>query len=644
MSQSAEAGALQKKQLKTDFMNKFFDLLDCKSAFNMPEDANASWELIQEKLSNEGFSDELTEHLRFNFASEVMQKIERLTGYNYDITVKNNPKKKAIDTSPDPVQTQKEIEKKAEEEKNKKPQEKEKKKQTERILEITEGKNFTITPDYFRSKRCCISGVSASSFESDTMSLDRHTSLGKLICGMIGLPAIAGNSNYTELQIFFYPINNQAGGARKYTTASLPVDNEELIRQIDKAIKNNYDLTLKSFFEILSNIFSENDDLKVYGLSQKSQIDTIEKEVNKKLEADKAKNNKGAFGIFSNKVGRDPSTQKERDAAYTMYKKLLYDYYRNSRKDGIKESLKKIYTEDELGPAPIDKFLKPILQMEIESLPAIIPKDSNALSSDSLLDLYAQEFKYNFLDNEKDMSKLTGIDNSKKILRIHIFDSNATQKPFEKIAMESAIEFDKFLPMAGRLKDENDVGNLDLNKVIDKDTQKTLGDRIKEDKKTLTSYFEKLTHNELKQYMLRSFPTIRYGSQVAVVKQISVRSNTTDSIINARLMNEIKKDEDKKAANVKKGITVKEDFTTFVIPTSVDITLYGCPFITVGNCIYLDLGTGTDIDNIYMVTDVTHNIGKGEYSTSITVAMPAQGTVKSAKSRLVDMVKLIPSE
>jgi len=157
----------------------------------------------------------------------------------------------------------------------------------------------------------------------------------------------------------------------------------------------------------------------------------------------------------------------------------------------------------------------------------------------------------------------------------------------------------------------------------------------------LTKAFRKMSPNELKQYMIRSFPTIRYGSQIAVVKQISVRSNTSDSIINARLMNEIKAEFDKKKANIEKGNQVKSDFTTFVIPTSVDITLYGCPFITVGNCIYLDLGTGTDIDNIYMVTDVTHSIGPGEYSTSITVAMPAQGTVKSTQDRIVTMINAV---
>ena len=55
----------------------------------------------------------------------------------------------------------------------------------------------------------------------------------------------------------------------------------------------------------------------------------------------------------------------------------------------------------------------------------------------------------------------------------------------------------------------------------------------------------------------------------------------------------------------------------------------------------VDLGTGTDIDNIYMVTDVTHSIGPGEYSTSITVAMPAQGTVKSTQDRIVTMINAV---
>lgn len=633
-------------EVTNEFLRRLFDLLELENVGDFKFNEKNSIQEIKEVFGKEGFTDQINENLRFSYAKEIIEKVESLIGYDYNIsseTVQKNKEK--IDLSPDPVKTEEDVKKEEEKQKSEKTSP-EKSETITSVSAATDAAGNTLkknlTPDYFLSHRCFKSGARPSKrINTRSDSKIKYTSLGKLVCGLVALPALAVSSNYSEIQVFFYPINNQAAGARKYTTASLPVSNQDLLRHIEKAIKNNFELTLKGFFEILSNMY-ENDNLDIYDLNAgSSPIIDIDQHVEEKLKEDKNNNHAIAFEEYKHLNSRTPKTQKERDVAFNNYKARLYKEAREGNKKNLKNALTTIYSEDNCGPAPTDKFVKPILQMEIESLPAIIPRKSNAVSSDSLLDLYAKEFNYNFLTpNESDINALTGVDNSKRILRIHIYDSNSTQKPFEQIAMESAIEFDKFVPFVGDTQFEIDK-NKDLLKGPFDETGKTIGQRLKEVQGDLTKAFEKMSPSELKQYMMRSFPTIRYGSQIAVVKQISVRSNTSDSIINARLMNEIKQELDKKKANIEKGSEVKEDFTTFVIPTSVDITLYGCPFITVGNCIYLDLGTGTDIDNVYMVTDVSHQIGPGEYSTSITVAMPAQGSVKSTKDRLVTMINSI---
>ena len=49
-----------------------------------------------------------------------------------------------------------------------------------------------------------------------------HVSLGKLICQFVAQP-LSTCGLYDEVQVYFYPVNNQAGAARKHTTASLPI-------------------------------------------------------------------------------------------------------------------------------------------------------------------------------------------------------------------------------------------------------------------------------------------------------------------------------------------------------------------------------------------------------------------------------------
>ena len=623
-----------------EFLKKLFDLLELKNIdnFKLNEfNEETSINEIKDIFGKKGFTEAINENLRFSYAKEVIEKIESLIGYDYNVSDPETKKiQKKINTSPDPEKTKEEEKKKKETTPT--PE------KTETIISVSpatdsEGNILkkNLTPDYFLTARCFKSGAKFERVNGVNSGNTKYTSLGKLICGMVALPSLATASNYSEVQVFFYPINNQAGGARKYTTASLPINNQELLSHVQKAIDNNFELTLKGFFEILSNML-ENNNLDIYKISSRNKAsEKVEKDLETALLKDKENGHKIAYSMYKTLNGRTPSTQKEKEIAFNHFKKKKREQL-SQNIPSMKSILTQIYKDDNCGPAPTDKFLKPILQLEIESLPVIVPRKSNAVSSDSLLDLYAKEFEYNFLSpNEKDMNALTGIDDSKRVLRLHIYDSNSTQKPFEKIAMESAIEFDKFIPFAGDIQFKIDSGEINLSSPLG-DGEKTLGDGLREVQGDVAKAFKKMSPNELKQYMIRSFPTIRYGSQVAVVKNISVRSNTTESIINARLMNEIKQEDDKKKANIEKGNKVKEDFSTFVIPTSVDITLYGCPFITVGNCIYLDLGTGTDIDNVYMVTDVNHQIGPGEYSTSITVAMPAQGSVKSTKDRLVTMI------
>ena len=52
----------------------------------------------------------------------------------------------------------------------------------------------------------------------------------------------------------------------------------------------------------------------------------------------------------------------------------------------------------------------------------------------------------------------------------------------------------------------------------------------------------------------------------------------------------------------------------------------------------------TDLDNVYMVGDVTHTISAGEYSTSLSLFLPQIGTTKQIKSKLISAIESIDPE
>ena len=55
----------------------------------------------------------------------------------------------------------------------------------------------------------------------------------------------------------------------------------------------------------------------------------------------------------------------------------------------------------------------------------------------------------------------------------------------------------------------------------------------------------------------------------------------------------------------------------------------GNPLISRGNEIYIDFGTNTTLDNIYVVKSVSHKISNGNFETNVSLIYSGQGDTKS---------------
>ncbi len=56
-----------------------------------------------------------------------------------------------------------------------------------------------------------------------------------------------------------------------------------------------------------------------------------------------------------------------------------------------------------------------------------------------------------------------------------------------------------------------------------------------------------------------------------------------------------------------------------VVPASMTITTFGCPLLTYGQQFFIDFNTGTTIDNMYLVTGLTHTITPGKFESNLTL-------------------------
>ena len=516
------------------------------------------------------------------------------------------------------------------------------------------------TPDPFTSQLCHVYYDTESINDEEELGgvdiakdyPEGHISLGKVISNLVALPLSAGE-NYEEVQILFYPINNFAAGARKYTTASLPIEIKSLKKEIYKVIENEGDCTIRGMFDIISNYF-QNNNLLIYGLTSTS-FGTDAKEIEEKIRAEpnfdsnvrkkfealnpninylatQAEINRQS--IDKSKKGKlEKSFDKKKEAAEKAY---ISGRIADAKAASLKTDLEKIYNNDNLGMSNTTYFKKPVIHLEIETMPKIVPAPAQSANAGDIEKRIFDSFKVNFNPTSEDILVAKGIDNSKRILKIHVFDENASSRPAETMFMDGLVSPETFFPTAGILSEfeKQEKGNAFM-----------ASKNIKKFKAAANAYVSKMSVKEIKQFVSRAFPTIRYGSQQSVVKSVNISSNTSDEIVNARLMNAIAKNEKERTeATVNKKSSNIELLEEFIIPSSVDMSLYGCPFITMGLNIFVDMQTGTDIDNVYMVGDVTHNISAGEYSTNVSLYLPQIGTARDMRSRLEGAINRVDKE
>ena len=80
-----------------------------------------------------------------------------------------------------------------------------------------------------------------------------------------------------------------------------------------------------------------------------------------------------------------------------------------------------------------------------------------------------------------------------------------------------------------------------------------------------------------------------------------------------------------------------------MLPGGVTLSCAGMPTIQRGNQIYVDMNTGTTLDNIYVVRSISHSISAGKFDTTLDLQFVAQATVDNFREKMVNAVKKIGS-
>jgi len=225
------------------------------------------------------------------------------------------------------------------------------------------------------------------------------------------------------------------------------------------------------------------------------------------------------------------------------------------------------------------------------------------------------------------------VDDSKTILKVHIFDRHSTPS-VDEIFLLNVLNKSE---VASEIKTQGSTDNLEATsqsgggsiaqgdrrgtrkKAIANDqiAQSAEGTKAAENSKFRT-FISKASSKDIKELIKSSMPSLTYGLGFSALNTFNLGSNTSGTAATAMLLNAYTRNHQQWQRDPTKGKGETASFEDVsVIPASATMTMLGCPLIEYGQEFFIDLGTGTTADNIYTVMGLDHTLSPGEFNTSV---------------------------
>lgn len=413
---------------------------------------------------------------------------------------------------------------------------------------------------------------------------ERTVSLGKILMAFVGAP-LAGSGRFDEVQLMFYRFNNQAAAARDLPSiASFLVDIDNLSADMRDLIQTSPGMSISAFMSTLNDKVIGKKGNPSYGMT----------DVQSRLTA------AGNITV--------EATDSETEAAAAERRQNAIQDINNA----VEVRLGQIYQDGEFAEP---SFKQPQIRISFETMPAFVRKNDDT-------------FK---------------IDPSKSILRVHIFDTQASPNVDQQFLINASTDknFTTALGLGSSSSPEAVAAEGGGTPPSEGSDGEVTAAAERGDIETLTPneetqyqvYVSKIPNSEIKRIIKSSAPSLTFGVGFTALNSISMSSSTNGSVPQVLLLNALKEaNRDPAGSGPTAGSSEFEDIQ--VIPASATANMLGCPLVEYGQHFYVDMGTGTTADNMYYVTGIEHTIRPGEFITSLSLTFSANGTMTTFRSIL----------
>ena len=150
-------------------------------------------------------------------------------------------------------------------------------------------------------------------------------------------------------------------------------------------------------------------------------------------------------------------------------------------------------------------------------------------------------------------------------------------------------------------------------------------------KETTDSYRAEVKDREsLRRALARYIPTLIPGMNASGIIEVSLASKA-DPLQKTALMTGFKGGRELQGGP--RGADAVGDIPVRIIPSEMTVRTIGCPLVAYGQKFFVDMNTGTTIDNTYNITNLTHSFSPGKYETSMKMSpVDAYAQVETADS------------
>ena len=213
------------------------------------------------------------------------------------------------------------------------------------------------------------------------------------------------------------------------------------------------------------------------------------------------------------------------------------------------------------------------------------------------------------------------IDESKTILRLHVFDKQATQ--YEGLGTILEVARDNTLSSFSTITDTNQNSIVGKNqreaiqRIVNTALEQGLIQSIRPSRTELnpdgryTFYRFTGSQGKLKEFIMKTMPYIIYGCGGTTIYTANLASLNDPALSSVNMLRATNASPQRANGEQPGGLPIQ------IIPGELSVSCMGNTLVNFGQRVFVDFQTGTTVDNIYVVNGVSHTISPGEFKTEI---------------------------